>query len=172
MPVSALIWVDGEPASALPLPDRGLDFGDGLFETLLLWRGVPQFKEFHLERLKAGLDTLGFPDCLAQAAACLTAAAASLEEYDWAALRLTVTRGAGPRGYAAPAEPTPRIIVTAAPLQQGRREVGPSLAVDWAQLRWTPALLLSARLLPFATFAVRSVRRRLGGAERGPLGRS
>jgi iron(III) transport system permease protein len=32
---------------------------------------------------------------------------------------------------------------------------------DWAQLRWTPALLLAARLLPFATFAVRSVRARL-----------
>ena len=143
MPVSALIWVDGEPASALPLPDRGLDFGDGLFETLLLWRGVPQFKEFHLERLKAGLDTLGFPDCLAQAAACLTTAAASLEEYDWAALRLTVTRGAGPRGYAAPAEPTPRIIVTAAPLQQDRREVAPSLAVDWAQLRWSSQPVLA-----------------------------
>jgi len=32
---------------------------------------------------------------------------------------------------------------------------------EWAQLRWTPALLLGARLLPFATFAVRSVRSRL-----------
>jgi len=32
---------------------------------------------------------------------------------------------------------------------------------EWAQLRWTPALLLAARLLPFATFAVRSVRGRL-----------
>ncbi|MHC4940915.1 MAG: ABC transporter permease [Planctomycetota bacterium] len=32
---------------------------------------------------------------------------------------------------------------------------------DWAQMRWTPALLLAARLLPFATFAVRSVRARI-----------
>ena len=32
---------------------------------------------------------------------------------------------------------------------------------EWAQLRWTPALLLAARLLPFATFAIRSVRARL-----------
>jgi len=32
---------------------------------------------------------------------------------------------------------------------------------DWADLRWTPILLLAARLLPFATYAVRSVRNRL-----------
>jgi ABC-type Fe3+ transport system permease subunit len=32
---------------------------------------------------------------------------------------------------------------------------------EWAQLRWSPALLLAARLLPFATFAVRASRRRI-----------
>ena len=32
---------------------------------------------------------------------------------------------------------------------------------EWAQDRWRPALLMAARLLPFATFAVRGARRRL-----------
>ena len=92
------IWIDGEPATALPLPDRGLEFGDGLFETLLLRRGQLLFSELHLQRLQAGLQVLGFPDCLEQARRYLVQAAAQLDYHKWAALRLTLTRGSAPRG--------------------------------------------------------------------------
>ena len=53
------IWLDGIPTTVLPLPDRGLDYGDGLFETLLLHDGKPLFTELHLERMAQGLWTLG-----------------------------------------------------------------------------------------------------------------
>ncbi len=141
-PVPA-IWVDGEPAQALPLPDRGLDFGDGLFETLLLNSGAPLFPDLHLERLALGLQRLGFPDCIGRCREALDAASGNLESWSWAALRLTVTRGSGPRGYAPPVDPQPRIVVTAAPLREDRREFPPSLSVVPAHIRWSAQPVLA-----------------------------
>ncbi|MEP5567298.1 MAG: aminodeoxychorismate lyase [Halioglobus sp.] len=137
MSTTPVIWVDGEPALSLPLPDRGLDFGDGVFETLLVRDGVPLFLSLHLERLSAGLTLLSFPDCLGQAKAQLSACAAELGDSQWAALRLTVTRGSGPRGYASPKNATPRIVITAAALDQDRSRFAAPLELGWADLRWS-----------------------------------
>jgi 4-amino-4-deoxychorismate lyase len=136
------IWVDGEHRSALPLPDRGLDFGDGLFETLLLCRGRPLFIDYHWQRLLEGMKALAFPDCRAAAYEQLMAACAELVELDWCALRLTVTRGAAPRGYAPPGNARARVVISAAPLQQDRRIFPSPLHLEWANIRWSsqPAL--------------------------------
>jgi 4-amino-4-deoxychorismate lyase len=141
--LSAAIWVDGEPASSLPLPDRGLDFGDGLFETLLLRRGQPLFEALHFERLQAGLQTLGFPDCLQQARDQLALAAAQLAEHPWTALRLTVTRGEAPRGYAPPEAANPRIVMSAAALNHDRSLFPDAIKLGWAELRWSSQPLLA-----------------------------
>ena len=37
------IWIDGEPADLLPADDRGLHYGDGLFETILVREGRARF---------------------------------------------------------------------------------------------------------------------------------
>ncbi|WP_170287345.1 aminodeoxychorismate lyase [Halioglobus maricola] len=136
------IWIDGSPAEALPLPDRGLDFGDGLFETMLVHQGSPLLLDYHWQRLTVGLQTLGFPDTFDHARACLEAACHSLASHPWVALRLTVTRGGAPRGYAPPADAEPRVVITAAPLSQDRRELAAPARIDWAELRWSsqPAL--------------------------------
>ncbi len=139
-----MLWLDGAPASALPLPDRGLDFGDGLFETLLLRHGEPLFVEPHMQRLGRGLELLGFPDCLERAATELAQSAAAIagRGWPWSALRLTLTRGAGPRGYAAPPQARPRIVIKATQLTQdcAQQEQAARLAV--ARIRWAtqPAL--------------------------------
>jgi 4-amino-4-deoxychorismate lyase len=136
------VWVDGERLSALPLPDRGLDFGDGLFETLLLQRGRPLLIDYHWQRLLAGMKVLAFPDCRASAYEQLMAACAELVEIDWAALRLTVTRGSAPRGYAPPRNARARIVISAAPLQQDRAVFPDPVHLEWADIRWSsqPAL--------------------------------
>lgn len=112
-------WLDGAPVSSLPLPDRGLDFGDGLFETILLQRGRPLLLDLHLQRLQRGLEVLQFPACLAEVEQRLRQASAAVTElgWSWAAMRATVTRGAGPRGYAPPATPQPRILLRASALE-------------------------------------------------------
>lgn len=136
-------WVDGCCVQALPLPDRGLDYGDGLFETLLLIEGKPLHLDLHLQRLQAGLTALGFPDALDEVAKQISLFLASLDLPAEAAMRVTVTRGSGPRGYLPPEDATPRIIIRAS------ERVGASFAcirppahLALAEIRWgcQPAL--------------------------------
>jgi 4-amino-4-deoxychorismate lyase len=137
--VTPEIWVDGRPCRALPLPDRGLQFGDGLFETLLLRDGRPLFEALHLERLRRGLAALDFPACGEESAAHIASACAAIaaKGWEWASLRITVTRGGGPRGYAPPADPAPRFIVSAAPLSRDGATMLPAASVAASGIRWS-----------------------------------
>ncbi|WP_240454133.1 aminodeoxychorismate lyase [Halomonas sp. NO4] len=89
----------------LPLDDRGLAYGDGLFETVLLRDGRPQLWDAHLARLARGCHVLGIPlPAEHDLAAPLAEAPTGL-----AVLKLVVTRGSGGRGYRPPAVPEPRL---------------------------------------------------------------
>ena len=80
--------------------DRGLAYGDGLFETMRVHDGVILWLDTHLERLKLGAQRLGIglPDD-----ATLRAEIASMcASRETAVLKLIITRGAGGRGYAPP----------------------------------------------------------------------
>lgn len=64
----AIAWIDdpggkgrwAEPSElAIPLDDRGLLLGEGLFETVLVEGGKPRLLEEHLERWREGADLLG-----------------------------------------------------------------------------------------------------------------
>jgi branched-chain amino acid aminotransferase len=112
----AVVWVDGEllPASTArvsPL-DHGLLVGDGVFETLRVYGGVPFAWTRHYERLCRSADGLGLTvpagDELRVAADALLAANGLTE----ARVRLTVTGGPAPLGSErGPAGPT--VIVAA-----------------------------------------------------------
>jgi len=108
------IRVNGQPSTALPVLDRGLQYGDGLFETIAIRRGRARLLEYHLERLYAGCARLGIP---APAAALLRteiAAASAVVAGSFATaatVKLIVTRGTGPRGYRPPAAAQPTCIV-------------------------------------------------------------
>lgn len=51
--------INGEPQELLSVQDRGLQYGDGLFETLSCVDGRPRWLERHLERLALGCERLG-----------------------------------------------------------------------------------------------------------------
>lgn len=53
--------VDGELAHGVSAADRGLHYGDGLFETLAIFDGQPRFWQGHMDRLAAGCERLGLP---------------------------------------------------------------------------------------------------------------
>lgn len=102
---------------SLPLDDRGLLLGDGLFETLLAVDGVPADWEAHMARLDAGCAALGLPapdGAQVQAAGQSALAAAGLTR-GRAALRITWTAGSGGRGLDRPEPCVPVLFATAAP---------------------------------------------------------
>ncbi|MGY4535347.1 4-amino-4-deoxychorismate lyase [Pseudomonas sp. TE3786] len=107
-----LSWLDGRPAEAVSLMDRGLAYGDGLFETIAVKDGQPQLFERHLARLAEGCKRLAIPADLALIRRELLAFAAEVGE---GVAKLLLTRGDGLRGYAAPPSATPRRILLASP---------------------------------------------------------
>jgi 4-amino-4-deoxychorismate lyase len=112
------IWVNGQEQGSLVLPDRGLEFGDGLFETLLCHQGNPLFIEDHLARLSRGFSILGFSLPLEIIHSRIMQACEGCEAFDWAVVRATVTRGAAERGYAPPADPEPNVVVRASAIDR------------------------------------------------------
>ena len=104
-------WIDGVPGTTVPADDRGLQYGDGLFETMLVRGGRVRFLEAHLARLALGCARLGIPfvvDTSLRVEILRTAAVAP----DRAMLKIIVTRGSGPRGYAPRGQFGPRRVMT------------------------------------------------------------
>lgn len=93
------ILVNGVAAEALSVLDRGLHFGDGVFETIACLHGRPRFIALHLQRLEHGCRRLGI------AAPPARAVREEIERLagaaDRAIVKVIVTRGpAVARGYA------------------------------------------------------------------------
>jgi 4-amino-4-deoxychorismate lyase len=121
------IFINGEAGTSIDVQDRGLQYGDGLFETVAVANGRLRFLDWHLERLADGARRLGFPALdLDRIRAELGEAANGAT----AIVKLLVTRGPGPRGYRPPREPSPTRIVMAI---DGRPN---SPAAEGARLGW------------------------------------
>jgi len=103
-------------SAGVPLSDRGLLLGDGLFETLLALDGVLQAPHEHLARMARGCAVLGLPLPDSTQALRLMQAAIADEglERGRAAVRLTYTAGSGGRGLVRPQDPSPSLFATAA----------------------------------------------------------
>ena len=103
-------WVDGARAESVPADDRGLHYGDGLFETVLVRAGQPRFLELHLARLAAGCSRLAIPFAAESALRAEIAASCALAP-PLAVLKIIVTRGSATRRGYAPDGETPRRVV-------------------------------------------------------------
>jgi branched-chain amino acid aminotransferase len=98
--------------------DRGFTLADGLFETLRAYRGKPFRLEDHLKRLESSAQALGIPllfDAVMIAEAVIEVLAANALSEGDAAIRITATRGTGPRGLAPPEDVKPTLLITATP---------------------------------------------------------
>ena len=58
-----ICWFDGKWDSinklSIPIGDRGLNFADGIFETILIFQGEPQLLSEHLSRWEQTASSLG-----------------------------------------------------------------------------------------------------------------
>jgi 4-amino-4-deoxychorismate lyase len=88
-------WINGRLRSTLEQRDRGLQYGDGLFETMCVRHSQIRLLDLHLERLYDGLQRLRISAPLPQRlrAELLRIAAGRREGI----LKLIVTRGQGPK---------------------------------------------------------------------------
>lgn len=103
-----LSWVDGQPAELLSVKDRGLAYGDGLFETIAVTAGQASLLDRHLARLAEGCARLHMPLDMALLRAELLVFSRQLGD---GVAKLIVTRGDGLRGYAPPLPAQPRRIL-------------------------------------------------------------
>lgn len=109
-----LTLVDGSPAISVPADDRGLTYGDGVFRTLAIRAGRFPLWSRHYAKLDADCRALAIePPSASLFLEDLKQISVQLPD---CALRITVTRGSGGRGYALPEKVVPRRIVTASPL--------------------------------------------------------
>jgi len=89
--------INGAAAESIASTDRGLLYGDGLFETVAVLDGAMASWPRHLRRLQAGCTRLGLPlvekNILEEECRSLSVGS------DKAVLKIVITRGIGGRGY-------------------------------------------------------------------------
>jgi 4-amino-4-deoxychorismate lyase len=105
--------VNGVDGAGIAADDRGLHYGDGLFETMAAVGGRVRNFDLHMARLTEGCRRLGFPDV--DAALIENECRVALGEQSSGVVKLVLTRGPGPRGYRPPDEPSiTRVIMASA----------------------------------------------------------
>lgn len=122
---SSLVWVNGERGGSVDARDRGLAFGDGLFESMRFGKGRIFLLDYHLRRLEHGAARLRIavdPHVLrSDVSAALDGALAESAE---GVIKFVLTRGVGPRGYKVVPGTTPTRILTVSAL--------PSFPSSWS----------------------------------------
>lgn len=120
----AIVWVGGQADQPVDPADRGLAYGDGLFETMRFERGRLPLLDLHLQRLRAGckaLSIIGLEELLPGILERIYAEMRGVSEPERDlphTVKLIVTRGLGGHGYTPPHSSTiPTVIVRIAPLQ-------------------------------------------------------
>lgn len=89
-------WVDGRPSTQTLLTDRGLAYGDGLFETVRVVEGCAALLPLHRRRLSRDCTRLDIVLDLPRLDAEITAVLAA---GDSGVLKVIVTRAMSGRGY-------------------------------------------------------------------------
>ena len=117
------------PVDAIAADDRGMAYGDGLFETMRVHAGTLPWWDAHWARLALGATRLRMR--LPDPAQVQAEAAALFEDGASGVLKLLVRRGGGGRGYAPPADAAPHWLLARHPLPQAS---GP-LRASWCETR-------------------------------------
>jgi 4-amino-4-deoxychorismate lyase len=107
-----MMLVNSQAGDTISVHDRGLHFGDGVFETIAIRHGkLSLLWERHMARLYGGCERLGIS--APRKTLLLDEAKRVCGSMDDGVLKIIITRGAAGRGYRAPvaAEPT-RILIS------------------------------------------------------------
>ena len=165
-------WTPAEEARISVL-DHGLLYGDGVFEGIRVYGGMPFLLDEHLDRLAASARAivLELPAERAEMAA-LCREAAQRAGLDDGYLRLVVTRGAGALGVSPHTCARASLIVIAAPLTlypPERYRDGVRLITSSLRRSASDALPPQIKSLNYLTSVLASIKARRQGADEAVL---
>ncbi|HAI97836.1 MAG: aminodeoxychorismate lyase [Cycloclasticus sp.] len=109
--------INGEIGHSINSSDRGFQYGDGLFETILVEANAVCYLTEHLQRLKRGCRVLGFPpidDQLIERE--INQIVANNQN---GVIKILLSRGIGERGFQPPKDPEITRVVSFAPTDAG-----------------------------------------------------
>lgn len=136
-----MILINGVQRTSLDITDRGLQYGDGVFETIRVQHGIPLFLGKHIQRLLDGCKQLfiRLPDqvVLNREIKILS------DSIQHGIVKTIVTRGVGGRGYHFPDQTDPTRIVSTHPMPDYPEDVftsGVRIRVCQARLSDNPYL--------------------------------
>lgn len=104
-----MILINGVQQESIEAVDRGLHYGDGLFETIAVTGGKPQLWQPHMQRLQEGCRRLGLPS--PDMVQLQRESEQLCRGVDKAILKLIITRGSGGRGYRPPVPAHPNRLM-------------------------------------------------------------
>ena len=88
--------INGQACDVISINDRGLLYGDGVFETILCQAGQPILLPGHIQRLQNGCQRLRLPN---QDIATVLSEIQQVAQQDDCIVKVIVTRGVRQRGY-------------------------------------------------------------------------
>jgi len=119
--LGATVFVNGrigdETTASIPVFDHGFLYGEGIYETLRTYHGVPFLYDRHCRRLRHSASLMALPVpfddavLLADIRRTMAAHAGLAEAY----IRVLLTRGVGELSYNPAACPTPSLIIIVKP---------------------------------------------------------
>ncbi len=109
--------------------DRGLHYGDGLFETIRFSGAHAPLWDWHMQRLAQGCQRLGLP--VPDTAALARRVRRRARVHTQSVVKLIYSAGSGPRGYARLPQPRPRVLAFVSVYSPG----APELRLRWCQTR-------------------------------------
>jgi 4-amino-4-deoxychorismate lyase len=113
--------VNGVSTDFVSVYDRSIQFGDGIFETILCIDGAPVFWDQHMQRLENAASRLaiGCPDVITIRNDIEQLIRLHERYQQRCVIKIIVTRGTSRRGYKYPPEHHPRRIVTIDDIEPG-----------------------------------------------------
>lgn len=153
--MNELAYVDGAfcalSEARVSVEDRGLQFGDSVYEVIVTYGGRPFLLEEHLARLKRSCDAIDLSfDFNARPIKPIIEEGLKRTGLTDAMIYLQITRGVAPRAHVIPPGVTPSLILTFKPrpsLPQVLRERG-ARVMSTPEIRWAKCFIKSTTLLP------------------------
>jgi len=124
MPIRGAVYVNGTIARAedavIPVYDHGFLYGEGIYETLRTYDGVPFLYDRHVQRLRASAAHLALDVPFSDEALLgwITDTLAAAGEMPEAYIRVLLTRGVGDLTYDVRSTPLPSLVIIVKPLEE------------------------------------------------------